>query len=1193
MGTAATSPPSSSPPAAPGPSSSSSSAIEEADPARTPFHRRLARAARRADPDAAQSVLRDMASAGIAPGPRAVHACVVAAAAADDADGALDAMRRAHAAGLRPLPESYVALIHAFARVEDAAAARAVLASMARAVPDAREGWLALCSALFRAGLGDDAEAALLRGRRADGWQPDAEVYLDWIVWLCSEGGARGAKLAQFIFSKDMRAAGVEPDIRHANTLLAADAFLLSPNTGEKTLFAISDGAFGPRCRPNADSHAIVMEAHLEVIESAARKVAHRLSGSEKEARLVAANAAAGLNNSSGGGGGDSTDSDPVAAIFSADPANYTQRGLDEGSDGVGAGHEALDEALGVMLQAGISPNKRVHAAMTRAKLLGGAGPNVIMGFFRRMARLGKPGTRTELLPDETMQALVWLLSDTRQPWHLLEVVSAAADDGRELPAGAFGPRGVDAEALIAAGAAEEEGEAFAAAAEAVAAEEEGEGEGEGEAVKGFFGDDDDEDDEEAKSSAAAAATSSPPRQRSHVFSASSLLSPITDWIPAALAGATADRVPGGLVDFKAAAARARAQQAATDAAEDDGGGRGEWEEVSSAPSAFASSSTVVDKQDGVLIETLVDAQGNRHRRVVVFSSSGKGKGGGGGESDDDDDEGEGGSEHWVDADGAVVAVPERLSGVSLSSPPSSSEVGPGSNAVPVSISKMTRDQLVAELAARGLPHAGMKRPEQYLAVKGARAATKAGGGGASDLDDVAVKRELAALAVAAREAAKVSAAADESAAAAAADVVWEGETWVDGEVVATRAPYQAPPPWSKYAGEDEVKTIRLPGSGLQGTEKDEGEEEEEEVVTDESLLAEARAELAHLPDLFSIHDGDDDDKVLDMTAKEVNERSIARLISGVPDEEDSQNLSYGYPYGPNDPFADPPAWWPEDGVRVSELGLGLFVAVERCGVVATAADLTVLAAAAAGERDCALAVAVAERLGDGSYLRASLAPHVVEAVGLDLRRATRVSTSKSESESSGGGRDSAAAAAAPSSARAAVEAALAAAGIGSPSHSHSHAAAAVKEAGSIAAAAAEEAEEQGDEEEEEAARAEAVAAAVARAAAERAASPAPRLEGGGLGRSVPSSSSSAAAAAPAARKAAAAPRASDAVVASTSSSSVDEGEEEKEEGEEEEEEVVAAAELLDLDTDVGNDEEEEEEEGETDDDENEDQLVE
>ena len=97
------------------------------------------------------------------------------------------------------------------------------------------------------------------------------------------ERGGRGARIAQFIFDKDMRSAGVEPDIRHANVLLAADSFLLSGHVGEKTLLAIADGAFGPLCRPNADSHAIVMEAHLEAIESAARKAAHRLSGPNKE----------------------------------------------------------------------------------------------------------------------------------------------------------------------------------------------------------------------------------------------------------------------------------------------------------------------------------------------------------------------------------------------------------------------------------------------------------------------------------------------------------------------------------------------------------------------------------------------------------------------------------------------------------------------------------------------------------------------------------------------------------------------------------------------------------------------------------------------------------------------------------------------------------------------------------------------
>jgi hypothetical protein len=87
--------------------------------------------------------------------------------------------------GLRPLPESYVALIIAFTTVRDAAAARAVLASMQRAAPDARPGWLALCAGLFRAGLGGaPALAGPLAGRRLRGvWDEAGDRARPWPSW--------------------------------------------------------------------------------------------------------------------------------------------------------------------------------------------------------------------------------------------------------------------------------------------------------------------------------------------------------------------------------------------------------------------------------------------------------------------------------------------------------------------------------------------------------------------------------------------------------------------------------------------------------------------------------------------------------------------------------------------------------------------------------------------------------------------------------------------------------------------------------------------------------------------------------------------------------------------------------------------------------------------------------------------------
>jgi len=1126
-----------------------------------------------------------MASAGLPPGPRAVHACVVAAAAAGDADGALDAMRRAHAAGLRPLPESYVALIRAFAGVGDAAAARAVLASMARAVPDAREGWLALCAALFRAGLGDDAEAALLRGRRADGWQPDADLFLEWITWLCAERGGRGARIAQFIFDKDMRSAGVEPDIRHANVLLAADSFLLSGHVGEKTLLAIADGAFGPLCRPNADSHAIVMEAHLEAIESAARKAAHRLSGPNKElTRRLEERSEAYLKRleeftdatknkkkgggsalrrgSAGGGGSDGSDSEPdpeqpkpdlVDEIFDSDPSNFSQRGLDEGGDGVGAGHESLQEAFGLMLRAGIRPNRRVLAAMTRARLWGGADADDWMDCFRRMARLGRPGSRTDALPDGAMAALVERLSDAARPWDLLDVVAAAAGDGRRLPAAAFGPRGVDAERIyLDEEMAAAEVEAYNAAAAAAAAEEEEE-EGDWEEDEGEFDDDDDEEEEEEEEEAGVEGPfgdGEGQRRRRRkkqqqqlpvpgpAISADSFLSPIAAWIPKYLAAASAARVPGfkAAVDFKAAGAAA--------------GGGGGWDSASpedeealllagpaaaSSPSSSSPSASSAPSPEGVLIEMLLDARGRPQRRVQLSAGHAGGGGGGGGFED---------SRHWVDAGGAVVvavpgdrdraapddaAAPDAPPAPVASSPASASfsdDVGPGAAATMVPLSKMSRDQLVAELAARGLPFAGMRRGEQYEAVKAARATAKAGRfGGASGLDAVLEKRERAAMAAAARDMAKIRDSASESAEAAVALVAWRKAVWEDGALVEHRE-FLAPPEGAPGAGEEHWReVIRQPGAALKDKKKKKkpGEDEDGGGDDDEELDAEAiQAKVDELtrdlPVLYRVRDTNEPVRILEMTSKEVNEQAVARLaLSGGQRPYEDPSLPYSFqqfwPEG-EEPFAPAPPFWPAGAPAAAQLALGLLEAAEACGAPATAADLAALASAAAaadggGGRE--LALAVARRLGDGRRLRAMLSPPVVEAVAADLRRATRGGLGGGGA-GGGGGDDGA------SSARAAVEAALVAAGLGPASSHPAPAALALASAAAAAAAAALDgqrtaaerlAQEEEDEEAEDEARrsreeaeAEAVAAAVARAAAERAASPAPRLEGGEVVRS-------------------------------------------------------------------------------------------
>lgn len=106
--------------------------------------RRLMVAAKQGATADAEDVIRDMAAAGLMPGPRAYHGLVFAAVKAGDAEAALDAVRSCYEAGIQPLPESYTVLIHAFMQQDNVEDAELVLVSMVNARVDARPGWLML-----------------------------------------------------------------------------------------------------------------------------------------------------------------------------------------------------------------------------------------------------------------------------------------------------------------------------------------------------------------------------------------------------------------------------------------------------------------------------------------------------------------------------------------------------------------------------------------------------------------------------------------------------------------------------------------------------------------------------------------------------------------------------------------------------------------------------------------------------------------------------------------------------------------------------------------------------------------------------------------------------------------------------------------------------------------------------------------
>lgn len=92
----------------------------------------------------AEEVVRDMAAAGLMPGPRAYHGLVFTYVKAGDAEGALDAVRSCYEAGIQPAPESYTILIHAFMQQDNVEDAELVLESCVKAKVDARPAWLML-----------------------------------------------------------------------------------------------------------------------------------------------------------------------------------------------------------------------------------------------------------------------------------------------------------------------------------------------------------------------------------------------------------------------------------------------------------------------------------------------------------------------------------------------------------------------------------------------------------------------------------------------------------------------------------------------------------------------------------------------------------------------------------------------------------------------------------------------------------------------------------------------------------------------------------------------------------------------------------------------------------------------------------------------------------------------------------------
>ena len=635
-------------------------ADEAADPARFPYHARLHAAASAGDAAGAASTLEAMAAAGLPPGPAAFHGAIVASARAGDADTALALTRRAHAVGVRPLAVSYATLIRAFTGVGDAPAARAVLASMVRAVPDARPGWLALCKGLFAAGAGDEAATTAERGV-LEGWWPDADLYGALISYLVDTGGQRGLARAGAILAEEMLPeGGVVPTTAHANIVLAGEVELTSAMEGDKLLAAMGRGDLGPGCRPDIHSFNIVLAGHVRAA----------LYGDPAVIRPVGQAGLCAPPPPPGPPAPDATSPAPPP------PTQQADSGLPVLVDVASA--ERIDEFIGEVLLASCLPDARTHALMCEAHTPRGNGVLKAMRYFRRMLALGTPlvgegaappagalggGVEEEQevgggedgeeapstpLPPPRLAAwgtpgapgLTGPLSDTAlaallralavaglpRPWDLLEVMTACAADGRTPPPGSLAPP-TPPDGLL----------------------------------PGNVGGDGSND-------------------------GGVLLTPLSglaSWVPYALAAARSARgAAAGLnVEAKAAAAAVVAAEAEAEAAA---------AQVASLASLIAAS--------GV---------GGEGGAVILDDGSAPGSSGGGGPGAPPPGSREifvGDDAVWVDADGAAMDLDKD-----------------GQWAV-VPVSRATLPQLVAELTARGLSTEGTKRG-LYSRVQGARAA--------------------------------------------------------------------------------------------------------------------------------------------------------------------------------------------------------------------------------------------------------------------------------------------------------------------------------------------------------------------------------------------------------------------------------------------------------------------------------------
>ncbi|KAL0023347.1 hypothetical protein WJX77_009730 [Trebouxia sp. C0004] len=356
--------------------------IDEDQPVRHKFHRRMMQAAANGQASDVSEILDEMQEDGLEPGPYAYHALVFAHVKNKSSDEALAVMKLMHKLGLQAVAQSYCAVIYSFVSNSQLELAMRVFASMQASGISAYSGWLTITNQLYASGQQDLADQFLLN--RQPDWQPDADLYVHIIKSACSASAdkpaiyiARSADPAPSTepsetdvdqladtsnILEEMKARGVTPELRHMHPILEAHAKTGASSRAETF---VRNMATGRDIAPDVRSYELVARAHIQ-----------------------------------------------------------------SGKDGV---VESLTNISSDISKAGLRPSKRFQMLLVEGNLLEN-NLEASLVQFRTLRTAGRIRGVMRLLPDNVLYTLLQKLSSANMPAELLRMLNAMHVDGRRMP---------------------------------------------------------------------------------------------------------------------------------------------------------------------------------------------------------------------------------------------------------------------------------------------------------------------------------------------------------------------------------------------------------------------------------------------------------------------------------------------------------------------------------------------------------------------------------------------------------------------------------------------------------------------------------------------------------------------------------------------------------------------------------------